>query len=136
MTKKQGLTKCVEFTTGAVAFIGYKLARIDLTPYGLGVAPGYIIVMLRCDRAKPVCFSGCWDQRIPGYYATKSSHAGESFYVALSHTKPKEHRRFPPHRAQPSDACHVREKRYNVGGFFSEQPATGDKHERENTSSL
>ncbi len=91
MTEKQELTECVDFTTGAVAFIGYKLARIDLTPYGLGVPPGYIIMMLRYDRAKPVRFYG-WDKLIPGYYATKSSRAGVSFYVALSHAKPKEQR--------------------------------------------
>jgi hypothetical protein len=83
MTEKQDLTACVDFATGPVAFIGYKLARLDLTRYGLGVPPGYILVMLRRDQVdrRP---SPAWEKLLPGYYGTTGSRADSAIQVRLA----------------------------------------------------
>lgn len=91
MPEPQELTACVEFATGAVKFLGYQLATLDLTRYGLGVHPGSIVAMFRRDRCE-VDSLVRWEQTIPGYYRTRGLREGICFYVALSNREPAERR--------------------------------------------
>ena len=86
MTEKQGLTACVEFATGAVMFVGYKLGRIDLRSFRLGNCAGYIVAMLRRDRFAVDSFVR-WKQTIPGYHRIEGRPEGTCFHVALTDVK-------------------------------------------------
>lgn len=91
MKVKEGLTACVDFATGAVSFIGYKIAGTDLTHHRLGVRPGFIVTMVRIDWVD-VSVLLKWEQTIPGLYLLRGLPEGTCIYVALSRTAPKERR--------------------------------------------
>ena len=86
MHERDGLAACVEFATGAVSFIGYKLARTDLTRYGLGIRPGYIILVLR-EEWVDVSVLTHWKQMLPGLYQVREARDGLCLSVAFSRSQ-------------------------------------------------
>ena len=82
MQEQQKLTACVEFATGGVRLLGYKLASATDAAARVGGYSSYILVVLRRERCR-VDSLLWWEHTLSGYYPVQGWPGGVGFHVAL-----------------------------------------------------